>query len=81
MAKQTDLNLRSYTFYQVFPRQHSASQDFQGVINDLERIRSLGTDVIYFLPIHPIGKKARKGAKGSPYSIVDYMEIHEDLGL
>ena len=80
MAKQTDLNLRSYTFYQVFPRQHSASQDFQGVINDLERIRSLGTDVIYFLPIHPIGKKARKGAKGSPYSIVDYMEIHEDLG-
>jgi cyclomaltodextrinase / maltogenic alpha-amylase / neopullulanase len=80
MAKQTDLNLRSYTFYQVFPRQHSKSQNFQGVTNDLERIRSLGTDVIYFLPIHPIGMKARKGAEGSPYSIVDYMEIHNDLG-
>ena len=80
MAKQTDLNLRSYTFYQVFPRQHSQSQNFQGVVNDLERIKSLGTDVIYFLPIHPIGKIARKGAEGSPYSIVDYMEIHKDLG-
>lgn len=80
MAKQTDLNLRSYTFYQVFPRQHSTSNDFLGVIKDLDRIKSLGTDVIYFLPIHPIGKKARKGLEGSPYSIVDYMEVHQGLG-
>ncbi len=80
MAKQTDLNLRSYTFYQVFPRQHSTSNNFLGVIKDLDRIKSLGTDVIYFLPIHPIGKKARKGLEGSPYSIVDYMEVHQGLG-
>lgn len=80
MAKQTDLNLRSYTFYQVFPRQHSTSQDFQGVIQDLKRIKALGTDVIYFLPIHPIGEKARKGSEGSPYSITDYMEVHHQLG-
>ena len=80
MAKQTDLNLRSYTFYQVFPRQHSKSNNFLGVIQDLERIKSLGTDVLYFLPIHPIGKKARKGLEGSPYSIIDYMEVHKDLG-
>ncbi|MDO9628447.1 MAG: alpha-amylase family glycosyl hydrolase [Acholeplasmataceae bacterium] len=80
MAKQTDLNLRSYTFYQVFPRQHSKLHNFQGVIQDLERIKALGTDVLYLLPIHPIGKKARKGAEGSPYSIIDYMEVHEKLG-
>lgn len=80
MAKQTDLNLRSLTFYQVFPRQHSFEQNFKGVINDLDRIRALGTDVLYFLPIHPIGHKDRKGREGSPYSIVNYNEIHESLG-
>lgn len=80
MAKKTDLRLRSYTFYQVFPRQHTATHDFKGLINDLDRIKQLGVDVIYLTPIHPIGKKARKGSQGSPYSIVDYHKIHEDLG-
>lgn len=80
MAKETDLKLRTYTFYQVFPRQHSKKQNFQGVMDDLDRIKTLGVDVLYLLPIHPIGLKARKGKKGSPYSIVDYYQIHEDLG-
>jgi cyclomaltodextrinase / maltogenic alpha-amylase / neopullulanase len=80
MAKQTNLNLRSYTFYQVFPRQHSTKQNFEGIVDDLDRIKALGVDVIYLLPIHPIGKKARKGTKGSPYAIVDYYQVHEDLG-
>lgn len=80
MAKQTNVDIRSYTFYQVFPRQHSKSHDFQGVIDDLDRIQGMGVDVIYLLPIHPIGKKMRKGLEGSPYSIVDYYQIHESLG-
>ena len=80
MAKQTNLLLRTQTIYQVFPRQHSKTHDFKGIIDDLDRIKSLGVDVIYLLPIHPIGKKARKGSQGSPYSIVNYLEVHEDLG-
>ncbi len=75
MARKTDINLRSMTFYQVFPRQHSKKQNFQGIQEDLDRIKSLGVDVIYLLPIHPIGKKARKGSQGSPYSIIDYYQI------
>jgi len=80
MARQTNTELRSYTFYQVFPRQHSKTQDFLGVIHDLDRIKSLGVDVLYVLPVHPIGEIARKGKEGSPYSIVDYFEIHPGLG-
>lgn len=80
MAKKTNINLRTYTFYQIFPRQHSKTHDFKGILNDLDRIQSMGVDVIYLTPIHPIGKKARKGSQGSPYSIVNYMEIHEELG-
>lgn len=80
MAKQTNLNIRSYTFYQVFPRQFSKTQDFKGVEKDLNRIQKMGIDVIYLLPFHPIGIKARKGTKGSPYSIMDYYEIDPAIG-
>ena len=80
MAKQTNLNLRSATIYQVFPRQHSKKQNFEGVIDDLDRIKDMGVDIIYLLPFHPIGEKARKGVQGSPYSIVDFYQIHPELG-
>lgn len=80
MAKQTNVNMRGLTIYQVFPRQHSKKQNFDGVIDDLDRIANMGVDIIYLLPFHPIGKVSRKGLKGSPYSIVDFYEIHEDLG-
>ncbi len=80
MAKQTSHSLRNLTFYQVFVRQHSATQDFNGLIADLDRIKSLGVDVLYLLPIHPIGKKMRKGSKGSPYAVFDYYQIDENYG-
>lgn len=80
MAKNTNINWRSKMIYQVFPRQHSETKDFQGVINDLPRIKALGTDIIYLLPIHTIGKKDRKGTVGSPYSIYDYYSVNPEYG-
>ena len=43
-------------------------------------IKGIGVDILYLLPIHEIGIKARKGVYGSPYSIRDYRSISEDLG-
>ncbi|BCR36439.1 alpha-amylase family glycosyl hydrolase [Mariniplasma anaerobium] len=80
MAKQTKVDMRGLTIYQVFPRQHSEKQNFEGVIDDLDRIANMGVDIIYLLPFHPIGKVSRKGLKGSPYSIVDFYKIDKDLG-
>ncbi|MDE7263681.1 MAG: hypothetical protein K2N64_03350 [Anaeroplasmataceae bacterium] len=80
MAKDTDIALRNQVIYQVFPRQHSASADFKGLIADLDRIQDLGVDILYLLPIHPIGEKNKKGSIGCPYSIQDYRKIHPDLG-
>jgi cyclomaltodextrinase len=80
MAKKTNINWRSKMIYQVFPRQHSKTRDFQGVIEDLPRIKKLGTDIIYLLPIHTIGQKDRKGTVGSPYSIYDYYSINPEYG-
>ena len=73
-------DLRNKVIYQVFPRQHSNTSDFKGVIEDLDRIKDLGADILYLLPIHPIGQKNKKGSIGCPYSIQDYRKVCSDLG-
>ena len=73
-------SLRNKVIYQIFPRQYSSKHNFEGVIDDLDRLQKLNVDYIYLLPIHPIGKLARKGSVGSPYSIYDYRSINRDYG-
>ena len=80
MARNTNINWRKKMIYQVFPRQYSAEANFEGVIKDLPRIKALGTDILYLLPIHVIGKKDRKGNVGSPYSIYDYYSVNPEYG-
>ena len=43
-------------------------------------IKGLGVDIIWFLPVHPIGDVARKGLLGSPYAIRDYRAINPEFG-
>ena len=80
MAQITDPSLRNKTIYSVYVRNHSKSGDFEGLIADLERISDLGVDIIWLLPIYPIGAERRKGALGSPYSISDYRAINPEIG-
>lgn len=80
MARNTNINWRKKMIYQVFPRQYSAEANFEGIIKDLPRIKALGTDILYLLPIHVIGKKDRKGNVGSPYSIYDYYSVNPEYG-
>jgi glycosidase len=78
--KNTSIKMRNLVIYQIYVRNFSEKGDFQAVIDDLDRIKSLGVDIIYLLPIHPIGQKNKKGDLGSPYSIKDYMEVSSELG-
>jgi hypothetical protein len=80
MASDTPLDYRNLVIYQVFVRNYRPNGKFSDVEGDLERIRSMGVDVVYFLPVHPIGTVQRKGSLGSPYSIVNYRAINEELG-
>lgn len=80
MAKNTTLNYRNQVMYSVFVRNYSPEGTFEGVRRDLDRIQSLGVDVIWLLPIHPIGEKHRKGTLGSPYAIQDYRKINPEYG-
>jgi glycosidase len=80
MAKETAKSLRSSVVYSVYVRNHSEEGTFRAVERDLGRIRRLGVDIIWLLPVHPIGRMARKGGLGSPYANQDYREINPELG-
>jgi len=66
--------------YQVNTRQFSTSGDFKGVIAGLPHIKALGADIVWLMPIHPIGNKYRKGELGSPYAVKDYFAINPEFG-
>ena len=80
MAKNTSKKLRNMLIYQIFVRNYSEEGTFAGVKRDLDRIKNLGVDIIYLLPIHPIGVKNRKGKLGSPYAISDYRAVNPEYG-
>lgn len=80
MAKNTDILLRNQVIYSVYIRNHTAEGTFRSVISDLDRIRDLGVDIIWFLPIHPIGVKGKKGSLGCPYANRDYRTVNPEYG-
>jgi glycosidase len=66
--------------YEVFVQDFSSAGNFRGVIDGLDRIQSSGADVIWLMPIHPIGELNRKGPLGSPYAVRDYRAINPAYG-
>ncbi|MCW8107188.1 alpha-amylase family glycosyl hydrolase [Alteromonas ponticola] len=71
---------KNAVIYQVNTRQFSQEGSFRGVENGLKRIKSLGADIVWLMPIHPIGEVNRKGKLGSPYAVKDYFAINPEFG-
>lgn len=80
MAHNTDIQLRQQVIYSIYVRAHTPEGTFRAVEADLDRIRALGTDVIWFMPIHPIGTKGKKGSLGCPYANRDYRTVNPEYG-
>ena len=80
MSASTPKYYRNQVMYSVFVRNHTPEGTFQALRRDLRRIRALGVDIIWLMPIHPIGEKARKGTLGSPYAIRDYRAVNPEYG-
>ena len=66
--------------YQVNTRQFSEEGSLNAVTNALPRIKELGVDIIWLMPVYSIGEKKRKGKLGSPYSVKDYYSINPEFG-
>ena len=80
MAEHTDLSLRQSVIYEIYVRNHTSEGTFRAIEPDLDRIRALGVDIVWFMPIHPIGVENKKGSLGCPYANRDYRTVNPEYG-
>jgi len=80
MATNSNIQLRNDVIYSIYVRNHTPEGTFNAIIPDLDRIKALGTDIIWFMPIHPIGVKGKKGSLGCPYANRDYRTVNPEYG-
>jgi hypothetical protein len=80
MASDTPSSLRNLVIYEIYVRNHGPHGTFGDVDRDLPRLHTLGVDVLWFMPIHPIGVVNKKGSLGCPYSIRDYTAVNPEYG-
>ncbi len=71
---------RNATIYEVNIRQFSPEGTFQAFIPEIPRLKKMGIDILWLMPIHPIGEKNRKGTLGSYYSVRDYTAVNPEFG-
>ncbi|MBI3791169.1 MAG: alpha-amylase [Gemmatimonadetes bacterium] len=68
------------TIYEVNLRQYTPSGTLAAFTRELPRLRKLGVDILWIMPVQPIGQKNRKGSLGSYYAIRDYRGVNPEYG-
>jgi glycosidase len=66
--------------YEVNIRQFTPEGTFQAFVPHISRLKELGVDILWIMPIHPIGEKNRKGTLGSYYAVKDYKAVNPSFG-
>ncbi len=66
--------------YEMNIRQYTPEGTFAAAQAELPRLEELGVDILWLMPIHPIGVKERKGTLGSYYAISDYCAVNPEFG-
>lgn len=66
--------------YEMNVRQYTPEGTFDAARKQLPRLRDLGVDIVWLMPIHPIGEKGRKGTLGSYYAPRNYKEVNPEFG-
>jgi glycosidase len=71
---------KNSVLYEVNIRQYTPEGTFNAFAEHLPRLKELGVDVLWLMPINPIGIKNRKEALGSYYSVKDYKDVNPEFG-
>ena len=71
---------RNDVIYELNIRQFTKEGTFRSATSKLQELKDLGVDILWLMPIHPIGELNRKGSLGSYYSIRDYTGINPEFG-
>jgi len=71
---------RNANIYEVNVRQYTPEGTLKAFAEHLPRLQKMGVDILWLMPIQPIGMKERKGSLGSYYSISDYTAVNPEFG-
>jgi len=66
--------------YEVNIRQYTPEGNIKAFEKHLPKLKELGADILWLMPIHPIGENNRKGTLGSYYSVKDYKAVNPEFG-
>jgi glycosidase len=66
--------------YEVNVRQYTTEGTFKAFGKHLDRLKAMGVDILWFMPINPISKVDRKGTLGSYYAVADYTAVNPEFG-
>ncbi len=71
---------RNAVMYEVNLRQYTDSGTVNAFAEQLPRLKDLGVDILWMMPVHPISKQDRKGTLGSYYAVADYTAFNPEFG-
>ncbi|HEV8689387.1 MAG TPA: alpha-amylase family glycosyl hydrolase [Ideonella sp.] len=71
---------RQATIYEVNLRQFTPEGTMPAFQAHLPRLKAMGVDILWLMPLHPIGVKNRKGTLGSYYAVKDYTAVNPEFG-
>jgi glycosidase len=71
---------RQATIYEVNLRQYTPEGTLAAFASHLPRLKAMGVDILWLMPVHPVGVKHRKGGLGSAYAVRDYLAVNPDYG-
>lgn len=71
---------RNAVIYEVNLRQYTDSGTITAFAEQLPRLKDLGVDILWFMPIYPISELNRKGELGSYYAVKDYKAFNPEFG-
>lgn len=66
--------------YEVNVRQYTQEGTFQAFEKEMPRLKNMGVQTLWFMPITPIAHKNKKGSLGSPYAAADYLSVNPEFG-
>ena len=71
---------RNANIYEVNIRQYTPEGTLNAFAKHMPRLKEMGVDILWLMPIYPISEKNRKGSMGSYYAVADYQAVNPEFG-
>ncbi len=66
--------------YEVNIRQYTPEGTFRAMAGHFDRLRNMGVEILWLMPVTPISKIDRKGTLGSYYAVAHYTQVNPEFG-